>query len=223
MAPLPGLLLLLVIVIPIAVLVAIAAKKRRKDLAAWAAANGFRFRPEKDRSLDDRLPGFSCLHQGRSRYGYNFIEGERDGRGVLAFDYHYVTGSGKHQQTHVFSALVLETRLPLKPLFIRPEGFLDKVTEFFGMDDIDFESVEFSRKFYVKSSDKRWAFDVIHQKTMEFLLAHPRHTIEFQGRWVLVRRGEAKFPPPEFGEALTVAEGILERLPESMLKELRKS
>ena len=62
--------------------------------------------------------------------------------------------------------------------------------EFFGFDDIDFESDEFSREFCVKAADRRWAFDVIHQATMEFLLAAPRFTIELAGPRVMAYRDE---------------------------------
>lgn len=204
---------------------AIAAAKRRKELAAWAAANGLQYRDTKDGSFDERFP-FSCLKQGTGRYAYNLMDGTRDERGILAFDYHYETHStdskGRRQtHHHHFSAVILDTRLPLKPLFMRPEGFFDKVTEFFGYDDIDFESAEFSRKFYVKSPDKRWAFDVIHQETMEFLLGAPRFHLEMNGPHVMAWRGST-FRPPEFGDALTVAGGVVERLPRSLLKEWGK-
>ena len=56
-------------------------------------------------------------------------------------------------------------RHPLEEFFGPPFG------EFFGHDDIDFESAEFSRNFYVKSSDRKWAFDILHARAMEFLLA----------------------------------------------------
>ena len=56
-------------------------------------------------------------------------------------------------------------------LLIRPEGFFDKVAGAFGFDDIDFESEEFSRAFFVKSSDKRFAYDVLHPRMLELLMA----------------------------------------------------
>ena len=46
-----------------------------------------------------------------------------------------------------FSTIVVESDVVLEPLFIRPERLFDKVKEFVGIDDIDFESAEFSRKF----------------------------------------------------------------------------
>ena len=115
---------------------------------------------------------------------------------------------------------LLDTGLPVKPLFIRPESFLDKITEFVGYDDIDFESGEFSRKFYVKADDKRWAFDVIHQATMEFMLQMPSFHIELGNRHAIAYR-KSRFDMNEFQVALGVLEGILNRFPEYLLRELK--
>ena len=45
---------------------------------------------------------------------------------------------------------------------------------FSASKEIEFESTEFSKEFHVKSPDRRWAFDVLSQATMEFLLALPQ-------------------------------------------------
>ena len=194
-----------------------AAAQRRKELTAWAQTRGLRFSPAKDSTLDDRYGEFDCLRRGRSRYAHNLISGDWHGREFLGFDYHYVTGSGKNRQTHSFSAVILAGKLPLKPLFIRPEGFFDKLTEFFGYDDIDFESAEFSRKFFVKSPDKRWAYDVIHQRVMEFLLEMPRFTIKFDRQQVIAYRS-SRFKPDDFAAAAEVIVGILDRLPDYVVQ-----
>ncbi|MBU0595585.1 ABC transporter permease, partial [Candidatus Bipolaricaulota bacterium] len=106
----------------------------------------------------------------------------------------------------------------LQPLHIRPEGIFDKVTEFFGVDDIDFESAEFSRAFHVKAAEKRWAYDVLHVRTMEFLLGMPRLSIQFDEHDVLVWRNR-RFKPEQFEEAIAVAEGILDRLPPYLIEQ----
>jgi len=209
----------------VAVLGHIHAQKRKKELAEWAHSNGFRFREDKDRSFDSFYGHLSCLCRGSNRYAYNIIEGGSNGRQVCAFDYHYETystNSKGHRQTHHhrFSAVIVDTALPLKPLHIRPENFLDKVSEFFGMDDIDFELDEFSRKFYVKSPDRKWAYDVIHQSTMELLLRSPRFTLDFCGPHVVAFRGST-FSVGEFASALALVGGMLDGMPEYLLRELK--
>jgi len=204
-----------------------AREKRRKALIAWAHGHGLRFSPHKNHALDSRFPEFGCLQKGDSRYAHNILEGEWEGRPFLGFDYHYATHStdskGNRSTTHHhFSAVVLTSDVPLKPLFIRPEGFFDKVTEFFGFDDIDFESAEFSRRFYVKAPDKRWAYDVIHQRTMEFLLGAPRFTITFDRGHVIAYRS-SRFKVREFEAAADVVRGILDRLPDYLVRQQREA
>jgi hypothetical protein len=228
----PPVLIVFIIIAAIAAAIGIAIwsarmkDKRRQELAGWAQANGLKFLPEKDRSVWLRYQLFKCLQRGENRYAYNIMLGTSGQRVMSGFDYHYETHSsdGKgNQQTHhhYFSALVVDAGLPLKPLYIRPEGFLDKVTEFVGIDDIDFESAEFSQKFYVKSPDRRWAYDVLHQKTMELMLTYPRFDIEFQGSQVMAYYDSKTFTLGEFSAALKVVTCILDYLPESVVRELK--
>lgn len=192
-------------------------RKRREALEALAARRGWTFYNSNDSSFEDRFPEFSCLQSGSNRYAYNILSGKSGADGFVGFDYHnetYSTDSKGNRTTdhHYFSGIVVQTGLPLKPLLIRDETLFDKVGEFFGVDDIDFESAEFSRKFYVKAEDRRWAFDVINQATMEYLLAAPRFTIQFAGGRVMAYRSNT-FNPDEFEQAEQVVRGILDRLP----------
>jgi hypothetical protein len=196
---------------------------RQKALGELAARNGWQFSTARDSGMESRFSEFPCFQQGSNRYAYNVLEGRGDQRSICAFDYHYetyTTDSKGNSQTnhHHFSAMIVLVPWPLKPLLIRPEGLFDKIGEFLGFDDIDFESHEFSRKFFVKSPDRRWAFDVIHQATMEFLLAAPRFTIEMSGPAVVASRSSL-FEPADFEDAYRVVSGILDRLPEYLLKE----
>jgi hypothetical protein len=94
------------------------------------------------------------------------------------------------------------------------------VTEFVGLDDIDFESTEFSQKFRVKSPDRRWAYDVVHQKTMELMLAHPHFLIDFHGSQVIAYYPDRMFSLREFESALKVVTGIVDYLPRDVVEEL---
>jgi hypothetical protein len=198
--------------------------KRRKALAAFAASHNLSFSTQRDHSFASRFP-FRCLQAGeKDRYAFHIMTGSWHERPLTAFDYHYATTStdSKGRRTthhHYFSAVILSVNLPLKPLSIRAENFLDKIGEFFGADDIDFESAEFSRRFNVKSPDRRWAFDVLHARAMQFLLDQPRFTIQFAGNLVLVQRS-SRFDAEEFGQAADVGIGLIDMLPDYVRQQL---
>lgn len=224
-----GLFIVAVVVIGfLAYLGHLAEKKRREELRTWAASLGLSFSEARDSGMDDRFPEFDCLREGSRRYAYNIARGTWNGRGLLAFDYHYETYStdskGNRTTTHHhFSAAIIEPDFPLKPLFIRPEGFFDKVKASFGFDDIDFESAEFSKKFFVKADDRKWAYDVIHARTMEYLLASPKLAIEFDTTSIIVYEHgtHRRWTPQEFEKHAGVVHGVLDRLPDYVVQQQR--
>jgi len=198
------------------------AAQRRKEVSDWGTAHDLAFSPAKDCTLESRFAAFACLRSGRNRYADNILTGKWSDRDFLSFDYHYETttqNSSGGQQTHHhhFSAVVLSSPIPLKPLFIRPEGLFDRLAGFFGFDDINFESAEFSRAFYVKSPDKKWAYDVIHQRTMEFMLGMPSFSLQFDGHSAMAWRSST-FKPQDFEQAAEIIRGILDRLPEYLVQ-----
>jgi hypothetical protein len=225
---LPILIVLVVLLIVGGVIFNIVQTRRRREaLAAWAMQQGLDFAAEQVRGLDDRFPAFDCLRMGDNRYAYNIARGLWHQRTVLAFDYHYETHStdskGQRQtHHHHFSAVIVGSDVPLKPLLIRPEGFFDKVKSVFGFEDINFESAEFSRKFFVAAPDRKWAYDVLHQRAMEFLLVSPVFSLRFDTQCVIAWRS-ATFEPAEFTQALTLVRGLLEQIPDFVVKEQRRS
>lgn len=201
-----------------AILGHVQAQKRRKELAAWAAAHGLAFAPDKVWGVDSRFPGFEALGKGENRYAHNVLSGRRDGAEFYAFDYHYETHStdskGRRRTNHHhFSAVIRGAPMPLQPLTIRPEGLFDRIGAFFGYEDIDFESAEFSRKFHVSAPDRRWAYDVLHARAIEFLLASPFYSIDMEPAHAMAWRS-SRFSPAQFGEAAQLVEGLLARIPD---------
>ncbi|MEE9405699.1 MAG: hypothetical protein V3V20_12475 [Algisphaera sp.] len=231
----PGPLLFIAFVI--AALVAVAFRSRRgqpraKALAQWAQQHNLSFAPHRDRSLTHRFPQFALFRQGRNAYAYNIVFGLFEGRQIYAFDHHHQTehqvtirqtdSNGRtrtHTETrithHHFSAVVVEPELPLKPLLIRPEGLFDKVADFFGKGDLNFESAAFSRKYHVTAPDRRWAYDVLHARVIDFLLDQPRLVVEFTPRHILIMRpGEKRMDIDVFKAAVQTADQMLDLLPD---------
>mgnify|MGYP001312360231 CR=1 FL=1 len=174
------------LMIVVGVLGYISAQKRREAMVALAARLGLRFAPAKDWDLARRYSFLDKLRAGSNRYAFNTLTGTYQGHEVALFDYHYETHSSNskgHRQTHhhYFSCFLLHLPMSFPELVIAKEGFLSRIAQAVGYDDIDFESHEFSRRFCVRSPDKKFAYDVCHARMMEYLLANDDLTIEIEG------------------------------------------
>jgi hypothetical protein len=193
---------------------------RRKALIDWAQSKGLSYNPSAGVVIAGQYWHLSCLQKGEGHFASNVMGGTVNNRKTCAFDYHYERVStdknGNRTVTHYyFSAVVVETSASFKPLFIRTENVLDRIAESVGLNDIDFESEEFNKTFYVNSTDKKWAYDVINQATMELLLNHCRFNIEFNGKYVIAYRDEL-FKLGHFEEALQLLTGIIDNLPQTL-------
>ncbi len=159
----------------------ICAKKRREAMAALAMRLGLRYDPSKRRDLARRYRFLDKLRRGSNRYAYNILSGNYQGHEVTLFDYHYQTGSGKDTHHYNFSFFILQLPISFPELVIDKEGFFSKIAQAVGYDDIDFESHEFSRKFCVRSADKKFAYDVCNARMIEYLLSNTDLSIEIEG------------------------------------------
>jgi hypothetical protein len=81
------------------------------------------------------------------------------------------------------------------------------VAQAFGYDDIDFESHEFSRKFCVRSQNKKFAYDFCNAKMIEYLLSNSDLTIEIEGNALAIsfsRRLAPEHIEPNLNRLVTI-------------------
>ena len=205
----------------------LAKKKRQEAFRALAQRLGCRYYPDDPFGLSGRYEGnFPTLQQGSRRYAYNVVEGLLDGRPVHLFDHHHETysrNSKGHKTTHHHhrTFVVLEHDADLGRMEVRPEHFLDKVGGFFGFDDIDFESEEFSRRFWVQSPDKRFAYDVLHPRMIEFLLAHEPPLLEVEDGALCISDGERRWDADELRRHAAFVQRFCELWPRHLVEELQ--
>ena len=165
-------------------------KRRREAFQAIARQYGFRYY-KRDTSIAERYKFLDKLREGSNRYAFNVLEGPYEGYPVQVFDYHYETYSrdskGRRQtHHHYFSFFILEQELNFPELRIYPESIFSRFGQMLGFDDIDFESIEFSKAFVVRSKDKKFAYDVCHTRMMEYLLQHRGLSIEIERRCISI-------------------------------------
>jgi hypothetical protein len=179
------------------------------QLAAWAAHYGFQYWPRDQSALGlSRHPPFTT---GSGHEALDVLRGTFRGVHLHCFQLRYHVSSGDSTSTHDYQVVAIS--LPaMRPLLdIAHENALSRRFD----KDIAFENRAFNDKFKIASPSPRYAHDVIHPRTMEWMLADPRaHTIRwrFEGAWLMTfRPGRLK---PE--EVFTYAEflhQVLDQVP----------
>ncbi len=199
------------------VLHARAEKRRREALAAWATAQGWSYLPRDRSERPGRYAGFTPFGAGHSRYASDCIFGAQDGVGFDAFEYHYAVTShnGKTTTTHhyFFRICAVHMPLPAPALSIQPEHLGHKIFDALGGEDIDFESDEFSRRFWVTCKDRRFAYDVIHPRMMEHLLGQGGRHWQWAGHTLLLHERGRRISPEVVERLLGLARGFRDQLP----------
>lgn len=205
-------------------------EQRRNDLFALANDLGWSFDRRRDASHDDEYAHFEIFRKGHSRRAYNTLRGILDINGAAHhckagdFIYKVTQDNGKSSSTttYRFSYLIIHLPYPALPdLLIRREGLFDKLAGALGFDDIDFESVEFSKRFCVKSNDKRFAYDVIDPRMMEFLLAGAPAAVDIERARLCLSDGTRRWEPRQFKSNITFAREFLDRWPDHVIASLQ--
>lgn len=203
----------------------LAKKKRQEAFRALARRLGCRYFVDDPFQLSARYePHFPTLTEGSDRYAFNVVEGALDGRRMHLFDHHHETHStdskGNRTTHHHYRTFVcLEHDADLGRMEVRPEHLLDKVGAFFGFDDVDFESEEFSRKYHVKAEDRKLAYDIFHPQMIEYYLGLGGFKVTTSGNLALFRRGSNQMSIEEIEQTLLQADGFLDRLPRYLRKD----
>lgn len=222
----------------------IEAKKRAlariEAMRAFAERMGLAFDPHHDASHDEEYAHFEIFRRGFDRYAYNTISGPIDLGAATAqcktgdFTYKtretYTTTDSKGRTTtrtrivvHHFSYFILGLPyIKMPDLLIRREGLFDKIASAFGKNDIDFESAEFSRKYFVKCDSRKFAYDIIHQRMIEFLLETKPGLIDIEHSRICLADGYATWPQERFEGALGWTLKFLEHWPDFVIKDLEE-
>ena len=209
-------------VVVIIVVSIIQGQKHRDALAAFAAERGLSFSADDPFDIEDRFEGFSLISSGHSRGASNVLWGDAGGRRVMLFEYRYKTGSGKNESTHWHVCCIWTLPVPLADMAIRPEGLFDRMAEWFGHNDIDFESSEFSSRYHVKGSDRREVYAVITPRMMEFMLSSDFKYLEVLGEAALVYSDESSLTPQLCEWLLALADGFDRNIPEHVIRDKQR-
>jgi hypothetical protein len=182
-------------------------KKRHDQASQYAIERGWSYE-RRDSRIGDGWR-FGPFGQGSGRAGSFIMTGlwsavDANGapvsRHFRSYEYEYTESSGVGENssstTYEFHVVEMQIPRPLPWLELAPEDFGTRMFAKVGVKDIQFEYEAFNRKWHVTAQDRRFAFDVVHQRMMELLMGagYDRSSIRIHGHTVFAwRRGHVKF------------------------------
>lgn len=213
-------------------------RARKAALAAWAAAAGFEVHDELTGEVEGRFKGLVDLGRGHDRAASDVLV-RRAGPAAYFFRYFYKTWETRvvtytdsngslqtrtetYEESHHQRYLIIELSAAFPDLVIRPESWFEKLAALVGLDDIDFESEEFSRRYYVKSKQREFAYAVIHPQMMEYLLTNVG-SLELIGGRLLLSANWNDHTAAGCWRTLGFAAGFVDRIPAFVWHDYAKS
>jgi hypothetical protein len=151
-------------------------KKKVAAFTTFAGQRGWRY-IERDRELRGRFLG-DPFGKGHGRDAHHILRGEHRGRQILVFEYSYkeTHGSGDNRRTETYHHTVASVYMPApKPMLqVGREGLGRKLLGFVGVRDLQLESEQFNETFHIKTENDKFAYDILHPRMMEWMLADER-------------------------------------------------
>lgn len=219
-------------------------RTRADALRAWAHDNGFTFDPTNTRSTHSRYQHLPAFTKGTDRIACNTMTTtvRHNGRAyALRFGDLFYTVGGRHRSVVYESYLVIETPFDRMAFTtIRPEARSP-----FTPRDIDLEDAEFSDLFLVRSKVRRFAYDLLHPRTMELLKHHAAGRMEFEigdDAFAIIDTSvhqplreppaflssflglpisdDTRWSIPTFGAHIGLAHSLIELFPEHLIRDL---
>ncbi len=149
-------------------------RKRRQALATFASQFDLEVYEQDPFGLTS-LP-FRLFSEGDGCGCENVLVGTWHGLPVKEADYWYYTESsdsrGRRSRTyHYFSVVVGDVACTVPDVSIQHESVLWRMADHLGFHDIEFESEEFNRRFRVAAADREFAFQLVDDRMMAWLLS----------------------------------------------------
>jgi Protein of unknown function (DUF3137) len=144
------------------------------------------------------------------------MAGSWQGMPVKEAYYWYYTQStdsqGRTSRTyHYFSVVLADLARTVPGVSIEKEGVFQRIAGHLGFHDIEFESEDFNRRFRVKSDDREFAFQIVDDRMMSWLMStDDSFGFEVNGSSLLTwcRRLDPPVLPALFGSAQTFVEHV---------------
>jgi hypothetical protein len=175
----------------------LAEKKRIEDLQRVAAELGFDFERVGQADFLQSLSHFNLFTPGHSKSITNLMRGRTQDLDAAIFDYRYVTGHGKHRHVSNHSVICFRFEGPELPRFgLCPENFTHRIGQWFGYQDIDFEThATFSDKYLLRGRDEQAVRGLFTGTVLDYFEDKPGLSAEGAGNTLLFYRHATRVRP----------------------------
>lgn len=166
-------------------------RKRRESVEKKAQSLRYPFLPEGDAALVAELGQLMPRTHKRHEKAANILRGERHGLPFEMIDYSFITGSGKHQHHHKETVVRCRMGSAVPDFYLRPEHIFDKIGDFIGWHDIDFDHrPEFSKRYFLKGTNDLEIRRLFTDRVLTQLESEPENfCVDGHGDSLLVHRG----------------------------------
>lgn len=206
-----------------------AKEQRQREFASFAKRHGFQFHVAEPPGCGtfgfgprrvfgdpvgviDYASGFEPFGRGHGQAVENMVWGDEASCRWYLCDYRYSSGSGDDERTYSYGVVIAELPVLLPQMRIREQGFFDGVGSLLGAKDIQFESDDFNRRFWIVSDDSKRAYEVIHPQMMEYLMSLPVRDLQIYGNWI-VWHESGTLSIHEFERVMQDIQGFHQRIP----------
>ena len=169
--------------------------------------------PDQDQGV---FSGFQVVQKGRNKSTNLSLIADDGQTRIALFDYSFVTGSGKSQQTHHWVvSLCRDEGLGAPAMQLKPSSFFSLIGSLIGFKDIDIpEAPEFSKSFVVQGKDPEAIRKFLMASRREALMKKPKQTYALQECHLLIVREKQKLDAPNIkpllGESLALVHALCE-------------
>jgi hypothetical protein len=170
--------------------------KRRDAFRAFALQHGLEYAPHDPFGLLG-WP-FDLFGRGDGQGIDNIVWGRWEGEPIHAFDFWYYTEStdskGRRSRSYRhFSCAMVEVAAAFPHLEVAREGILSRLADHLGMEDIEFESPEFNRRYNVKAKERKFAYELLDARMLKWLVDFDQGlSFEVLGNRILAYRSRVK-------------------------------
>jgi hypothetical protein len=189
-------------------------KKRRQRVIALANELGLELNWSLPPEDQQALAPFEVVQKGSNQHSSLSLVADDGVTRISLFDYSFVIGSGKNQQTHRWViSLCRDERLRAPVMQLKPATFFSRIGSLIGFQDIDIpDAPEFSHAFVVQGKDPEGIRGFLQAVRRNAFLLQPKQIYALRGNHLLIVRENKKLDAPNIKPLLSESLALIRSL-----------